>query len=161
MDTFEDFARSRADGLVRLGLVLSGSQQDAEDLAQETLLKAHQSWAKVQSADSPDAYVRRIALNLYLSGRRRWRPRFIGLDAASDVASPEPASEDEQGLRRLVAGLPLRQRTALVLRFYLGLSTAEIAEDMQLSPASVRSAVARAQETLRTQLAVQTKRGQW
>src|SRR3954451_2862385 len=159
METFEEFARSRSDGLVRLGYVLSGRREDAEDLAQESLLTVHRNWRKVQAAEFPDAYVRRIALNLHLSRARRPQPRLVGLDAARDVASPEAAPCDELGLRRLVAELPVRQRTVLVLRFYLGLSTAEIASDLGIRESSVRSALVRAQQTLRSQLAAQTEGG--
>jgi DNA-directed RNA polymerase specialized sigma24 family protein len=103
MDAFEEFVRSRADGLVRLGLALTGRQQDAEDLAQETLLKVHQNWAKVQAARSPDAYVRKIAVNLYTSQKRRWEPRLVTLESAGAMSPSEPSSDDERGLRPLVA----------------------------------------------------------
>jgi RNA polymerase sigma factor (sigma-70 family) len=152
METFEEFARSRSDGLVRLCFVLSGRHEDAEDLAQETLLTVHRNWRKVQTAEFPDAYVRRIALNLHLSRARRPEPRLVGLDQAAGLASPEAPLGDETGLRRLVAKLPVRQRTVLVLRFYLGLSTAEIAHDLHIRESSVRSALVRAQQTLRGQL---------
>jgi RNA polymerase sigma factor (sigma-70 family) len=74
------------------------------------------------------------------------------------MSPSEPSSDDERGLRPLVAQLPPRQKTALVLRFYLGLTTAEIAEDMRISEATVRSTIARAEQTLRNKLALEQER---
>jgi DNA-directed RNA polymerase specialized sigma24 family protein len=67
--------RNRASLLHQSAYLLCGDWHLANDLAQDTLVKAYQHWPRVRQADSPDAYVRRILLN---EVRGRWRSRGIG-----------------------------------------------------------------------------------
>ena len=71
--TYEEYVGARWNALYRTAYLLTGSHADAEDLAQTALVKAYLSWSKVTAADSPDAYVRRILTNAFLSGRRPLR----------------------------------------------------------------------------------------
>ena len=64
---FEEYASARGQELVRLGFTVSGDYQRAEDLAQIALMQAFRSWRKVQRADDPHNYVRRILINSFLS----------------------------------------------------------------------------------------------
>ena len=68
---FEEYASARGQELVRLGFTVSGDYQRAEDLAQIALMQAFRSWRKVERADDPHNYVRRILINSYLSMTRR------------------------------------------------------------------------------------------
>jgi DNA-directed RNA polymerase specialized sigma24 family protein len=75
-DEDADFSAYAAEAWARLyrrAFLLAGYHADAEDLAQQTLIRARRHWAKVVSAGSPDAYVTRILTNVYLSSRRRAR----------------------------------------------------------------------------------------
>ena len=154
--SFEAFASANVRPLLRLGIALSGSLADAEDLSQEAMLKAHAQWRMVRRADNPDAYLRRIAINCFISERRRPVVSSVPLDTLSDAQHPRstgaPQFEERDVLFAVIAGLPRRQRTALVLRHYCGLETAEIADEMGVGESSVRSAIARALATLREQL---------
>ena len=70
---FATYAAARWASLVRSAVFLGCSREDAQDLAQVTLLRCYVSWAKVQRADDRDAYVYRVLLNcLRDSRRRRW-----------------------------------------------------------------------------------------
>ena len=68
--TYEEYVAARWSHLYRTAYLLTGAHADAEDLAQATLIKAYQSWAKVSAAASPDAYVRRILTNAFVSSKR-------------------------------------------------------------------------------------------
>ena len=63
---FERFAAEASDSLLRTGFLMTGNTKDAEDLAQETLLRVARRWNRVRSMDHPAAYARRILINLVL-----------------------------------------------------------------------------------------------
>ena len=68
---FEEYAAARWPVLYRTALLLTGARAEAEDLAQGTLIRAYAAWPRVARADSPDAYVRRMLVNEFLTERRR------------------------------------------------------------------------------------------
>ena len=72
-DGFSEYAGARWRTLVRSAVLLGCDLQDAEDLAQATLLRCYVKWARVERADDRDAYVARMLINLHRqSRRRRW-----------------------------------------------------------------------------------------
>ncbi|MGD9959420.1 SigE family RNA polymerase sigma factor [Nocardioides sp.] len=149
--TFEEYAASSWPALYRYGYLLAGNHADAEDLAQQTLLKAHRSWSRVSGSDSPAAYVRRMLINTYLSERR---PQARRLEVLTD-APPEPVHdkvagpEDRMVLWPHVKSLPPRQRAVIVLRYYEDLSELEIADALGCSRGNVKSTAHHALRALR------------
>ncbi len=149
--TFEEYAGAAWPRLYRSAYLLTGNHADSEDVAQQTLIKAHRSWSRVSGSDSPDAYVRRILTNTFLSDRR---PRRRQLEVLTDTP-PEPAhqttgdDEHRMVLWPHVGQLPPRQRAVIVLRYYEDLSEAEIAEALGCSRGTVKSTAHRALKALR------------
>lgn len=156
-ESFDQYAERRARALLGLAYVLTGSVHDAEDLAQEALLRTQANWDKVAKAKSADRYVRRLLTNLYISQQRRRRIREVTLSAVnlgrSDTV-PDASSvvETREAVIQAVSQLPPRQRAIIVLKYYEALDTAEIADAMAINEASVRSALARALRTLQAAL---------
>ncbi len=153
--TFEEYAAAAWPWLYRQAYLLSGNHADAEDLAQLTLIKSHGAWSRVIRSGSPDAYVRRILTNTFLSSRRpkgRRLELLDGGDARDRVAPPVPGPEDRMALWPHVCSLPPRQRAVIVLRYYEQLSEAEIADTLGCSPGNVKSTAHRALQNLRTAL---------
>lgn len=155
--TFEDYVAGRGQALVRLAFLLCADRHLAEDLTQDTLFRAHRRWKRLSALDHPDAYVRRILLNEYLSWRRRRSSTELPVGPGEQGPAAGSVVEDtSDGLAardvawRLLATLPRRQRAVLVLRFYEDLSDQQIAEVMGCAAATVRSQAARALATLRT-----------
>ena len=75
-----------------------GNHSDAEDLAQQTLIKAHRAWSRVTASDSPNAYVRRMLTNTYLSAKRPKARRLELLtDAPPESAAAAPAAGTRSG----------------------------------------------------------------
>ena len=151
--TFDEFAASRLQAVLRFATALTGDPDLAKDLVQEVLIRASERWAAI---GSPEAYVRKMVVNEYLSWRRRsWRliPSGEG-DHIAAGASPDPADRcvERQALLGEMAKLPRRQRTALVLRYYEGFSDAEISELMGCTPSTVRGHVFRALAALRVEM---------
>ncbi|WP_327317585.1 SigE family RNA polymerase sigma factor [Streptomyces sp. NBC_01235] len=152
---FHEFVAARSAALFRGALVLTGDREAAEDLVQETLEKACRKWRTIAAKDAPDAYVRRIMVNL---ANDRWR-RFRRLTTTHHPEGGDTvAPRDEYGqvdsrdqLVRALQQLPMRMRTVVVLRYFDDLSDGEIAADLGITPSTVRSQLARGIEKLRSQ----------
>ncbi|MGH3346111.1 MAG: SigE family RNA polymerase sigma factor [Nocardioides sp.] len=150
--TFEEYAAAAWPSLYRRAYLLSGNPADAEDLAQETLIKAHGAWSRVSRAESPNAYVSRILTNTFLSLKRpkgRRLELLAGDYAPEPVAPPLEGPEDRMALWPHVRDLPPRQRAVIVLRYYEQLSEAEIADALACSRGNVKSTAHRALQNLR------------
>jgi len=158
--TFPEFAATRLPRLLRYALMLTGDRELAEDVVQDVLARAQIRWRKIAAADSPDAYVRQMVLNEYLSWRRRWAvrnvqaagERLVGLiDRHGASRDHADAIVDADELWNRLATLPRRQRAVLVLRYYEELDDGEIATLLGCAQVTVRSTASKAIKTLRLQ----------
>lgn len=150
--TFEEFFLAEYDRLLRAMWLLTGDRVDGEDLAQEAMARACERWDKMQGVANPAAYVYRIAFNL---NRRRLRTlvrsRLVSSqgapvhDPAGDVAR---RADVLQAVRRL----PRKQREALLLVEWLGLSAEEAGQVLDVEPVSIRVRLHRARNELRRML---------
>ncbi|MGW0581237.1 SigE family RNA polymerase sigma factor [Streptomyces sp. NPDC002920] len=152
---FQEFVAARSTALFRGALVLTGNREAAEDLVQETLEKACRKWRVIAVKDAPDAYVRRIMVNLANDRWRRFR-RLTTTHHPEDGDTVAPGDEYGQvdsrdQLVRALQQLPMRMRTVVVLRYFDDLSDSEIAADLGITPSTVRSQLARGIEKLRSQ----------
>lgn len=142
---FDDFYRQHREGLVRLCFLATLDREAAADAAQESMLRAFAAWDSLRD-QMPLAWVRRVALNVC---RSRWRraqrelrllPRLFTLPAPVEPSDPDLVA----ALRRL----PLRQREAVVLRYWGRLSVEECATTMGVSVGAVNQHLTRARGTL-------------
>ncbi|GAA5182559.1 SigE family RNA polymerase sigma factor [Rugosimonospora acidiphila] len=152
--TFEEYVRQRGAALVRVARLLTGDVQLGEDLAQDVLAKAYPRWSRIVRTERPDLYLRRMLVNANVSRqRRRAAQEYVGVGTIEGVV---PAAEHEiverDEIWRLLAGLPRRQRAAVVLRYYEDLDDAMIAEILDCAPVTVRTHVMRALATLRERI---------
>src|SRR6476646_2141164 len=147
-----------------------GSAQDAEDLAQETLLRAWRALERFEPRVQFQTWLYRIATNACLDEleRRTRRPEPVDPfpDRPSDeMASPtyDPAARYairegmELALLRAIQELPGRQRAVLIFRDVLGWTAPEVAELLQSTVASVNSALQRARGTIEQHLPAATR----
>lgn len=152
--TFDEFARLRLPRLLRFATVLCLDPGLAEDLVQEVLIKANARWDKLEGLSHPEAYVRRMIVNEFVSWRRRWA-RVIPFAEVEDRAQLTDHAHDHaerDALFRRLIGLPARQRAVIVLRYYGGLTDAEIARELNCPVGTVRSLASRAVAALRLQM---------
>lgn len=162
-DEFDVFAESCAATLFKLAYLLTGHRQAAEDLTQDALLKIFRHWGRVQAADHPVAYAKRVLTNCHLSETRRRRVsevpglelRDVEITTAVDLTASVDARDE---MWEALAELSDRRRTVLVLRYYEGMSDGDIARVLRWRPASVRSTAARALAQLRTSADVSPSR---
>jgi RNA polymerase sigma-70 factor (sigma-E family) len=150
---FRDFAESRWPGLVRLAFGLTGDAGLAEDVAQTALARAYVAWRRVGQADDPDAYVRRILVN---ASHRRFRKRRVAEQPGEPpdvlVEGPDDLIGERADLMAALRGLPVRQRTVVVLRYWQDLTDVQIAATVGCSAGTVRSQLSRAVASLRVAL---------
>jgi RNA polymerase sigma-70 factor (sigma-E family) len=150
---FEDFYRSTWARMFRVAYGVAGDRLLAEDALQTAYAKAYTGWARVQAAERPEAYVRRMAVNEVLSVLRRpWhRSERPHEDPVPEpVPSHETVTVERDALWRAVCALPPRQRAVVVLRYYEQLSEAEIADALRCSRGTVKSQAHAALATLRS-----------
>lgn len=149
-DALVDFCRAQYPRLVGFLGLYCGDAGVAEELAQETLARVWRRWPSVHHLDRPDAWAQRVAVNLANSHLRRL---VAERKARSRTRAPEdraPALDDVLTVRRAVAGLPRRQRTVVLLHYYLDLPLAEVADRMETTVPAVKSLLHRALGRLRT-----------
>ena len=159
---FEVVYAAHADRVYGLCLRLSGSPEDAGDLAQEVFLRVHRHLGRFAGRSTLGTWIWRIALNVCRSRLARRRPIALGLDEAiaggEPVAvgqSPEESAALAEHRSRVAAALfdlPVKLRVAVVLRDVEGLSYEEIARIERLPLGTVRSRIARGREALRDRL---------
>ena len=164
--TFEQFAVARLPSLLRYAVVLTGDRDLAQDVVQEVLARAQVRWRRISEADAPEAYVRRMVLNEYLSWRRSWAVRNVHAvgerlteldDARGAVRDHAHDVVEADALWHRLAGLGRKQRAVLVLRYYEQLEDDAIADLLGCAPATVRSHAARALRNLRLTSERQTR----
>ncbi|HEY3717197.1 MAG TPA: SigE family RNA polymerase sigma factor [Jatrophihabitantaceae bacterium] len=153
---YEEFARGRLPGLLRYAAALTGDTEQARDIVQEVMVRAFTRWRRISRMDHPDAYLRRMVTNEWTSWRRRWSVRTITVlpdeqlhNLAGDAPDAMTAVSERDALRRALDTLPHRQRAALVLRYYEGLSYEECAQVLDCAEGTVRSACSRGTAALR------------
>jgi RNA polymerase sigma factor (sigma-70 family) len=149
-----EFCRLRYPALVgSLGLYC-GDKWIAEELAQEALVRLWQNWKRVRRLQSPEGWLHRVALNLARSSfrRRQAEARAKARLATITIDAPVKDSVEVLAMRDAVVQLPRRKKTALILRYYLDMSFAEVADVMDVPLPTAKSLARRALEDLRNQL---------
>lgn len=145
---FNRFVTASTDSLLRTAYLIVWDLQEAEDLVQETLLKLARRWQRVRRMEHPAAFARKVLVNLALDGaarRTRARQELTGERPPDqpDESRPASAIDREPELLSALAALPPRQRTVLVLRYFLDLPEAEVAAALQCSLGTVKSSASR------------------
>jgi RNA polymerase sigma-70 factor (sigma-E family) len=150
-DAFREFVTARWSALVRTAYLLTGDHGRAEDLVQSALERVHRQWRRVERKHAPEAYTRRVMINLAISGSRRHRFRETSLANA-----PEPVSRDaaygiaeRDEVWQALLKLPPRMRAVLVLRHFEDLSEAEVARLLGCGLGTVKSQSSRGLDRLR------------
>ena len=164
--TAEELCQEYAPSVCRFAATVTGGGPDAEDLAQEALLRAVRSLGTYQPSRGPvEAWLWRIVVNAARdSASRRQRLREL-TQRLGLLARPESESVEEEVLGRLrdtdlrtqLRGLALRDRTVIALRYGVGLDTDEVGAAIGLSPESAGKAIRRALARLRARLEASAK----
>ncbi|MFF7361752.1 SigE family RNA polymerase sigma factor [Streptomyces sp. NPDC008125] len=156
-EDFQAFVVGRWSRLMRTAYLLTGEQYAAEDLVQGCLERTFVAWRKVSQARDPDAYVRRIMVNTHARRYRRGLKEYLSRGDDPGLGHDLPGRGDDmaQAVERsdlvaALARLPLRQREAVVLRYWEDLSETQTAAAMGCSVGTVKSNAARGITRLRS-----------
>jgi RNA polymerase sigma-70 factor, ECF subfamily len=163
---FEREALVHLDTLYRVALRLTGSPADADDLVQETALKAYRSWDQYQPGTNAKGWLLTILRNSFINEyRRRSRhPETVDVDTIEPFAVlSEEQEEDAQGgrffdqiideeVQQAIDTLPETFREALVLSDVEGMSYQEISSILGVPVGTVKSRLFRARRMLRAKL---------
>lgn len=146
---FEDWYRQAWPRVVRAVEAFSGERIHSTDIAADAMAQALGRWNSPDRPHEPTAWTVAVALNLARRRHSRWRrerdtaERLVGrADDASDQGS-------DPDLRRAIAALPVRMRTAVVLRYVVDMPDREVARQMGISEGTVAAMLHRARAQLR------------
>ncbi len=143
---FDAFYRDAYQDMVRMAYAMVGSRETAEDLVQDAFVAVQRRW---RSIGEPLHYTRRAVANKCRSFHRR---RYLERNHAKRRRPAEHAEMHPSELSDVLNRLPMRQRQAIVLRYYEDLSEEQTARIIGCRPATVRSLLHRAMPALRAAL---------
>lgn len=146
---YRQFVLEVATRLFRTAFMLTNDRQLAEDLVQQTLLRAWRYWRHVREADDRYSYVRRILLNSHSRMHRRRRVSEVLTAAPHEQEGHRPLVDERDQLLRAIDHLSYGQKAVLLLRFYEDLTVDQTAELLGCSVGTVKSRTARALQQLR------------
>src|SRR5512132_4376544 len=152
-EDFQGFFAQHYERLCRLGFLLTGDPAQAEELAQDALVRTWRRWRLVRRPDNPETYARKVLVNRHRSLLRRAlvEARYRSRDRPNQVSHDEHR-EDVIVLWAATRRLPSRQRAVLVLRYYEDLSEAEIARVLGIPLGTVKTSARRGLARLRRSL---------
>ena len=149
--------RRHVPAMLGLARRILGNTADAEDVAQEAMLRVWTHAPRWQPLALFRTWLTRVVVNLCLDRKRR--APWVALEAAGEIVDPAlgPGERIEHGQRdRLVAAaigeLPARQRTAIVLTYGDGMSNAQVAEILDTTVSAVETLLVRGKQNLRRAL---------
>lgn len=156
--SFEQLVRPHYAVLFRVASRFTGSRADAEDLVQETCLRAYRNIARVATLENPLTWLLCILRRLYIDRMRRYeRSNVSSIDdgllaeIASEAPDPSDAAHSEQvarGIERGLKKLGAEQRTLLILHDVEGYSLGELEKIMELKLGTIKSKLHRARVKL-------------
>jgi RNA polymerase sigma-70 factor (ECF subfamily) len=156
---FQLLSRRHLPAMLGLARRILGNAAEAEDVAQETLMRVWTHAPRWQPLAQFRTWLTRVVVNLCLDRKRR--ASWVGLEAAGDIVDPTPSAgekaesdERERMLATAIDKLPARQRSAIVLTYGEGMSNAQVAEILNTSVSAVETLLMRGKQNLRQALGV-------
>lgn len=152
---FREFVTSQMASLRKLAYLTCGDWHAAEDAVANALVKLYPRWSKL---DRPDLYAKTMVYRAAIDETRRpWRRERAASDAMPDVPQRDPAGviDERQRIRAALEAVPPRQRAAVILRHYLGLSLEDTAGVLNCNVGTAKSQTSRGLARLRELLAAE------
>ena len=147
--SFDGWYRSEHPRLLALLTVAAGDADVGRDITSEAFVRALERWDRVEAMDSPAAWTYRVGVNLL---RRRLRRAAFERRLLPDRPVPAAPPAVESDLWGAVRALPVRQRTAVALRYVCDLPQDEIAAVMQVATGTVSATLTAARRRLAAEL---------
>jgi len=151
----DELYRRHAGSAVRLAFLLTGDPDLAQDVVQDAFVRVAGRFQHLHRPEAFEAYLRRAVVNLCASHHRRVRVARVYLVSQRPTTEPVldgPDIDTRDLLRVALRSLPVRQRAAVVLRYFDDLPEREVAEILGCSVPAARSLVTRAMASLRDRI---------
>jgi RNA polymerase sigma-70 factor (sigma-E family) len=169
----DGLCRAQWKPMVRLAYLLCGDREGAEDIVQDAFVALSRRWDHLRSTDAAAAYLRttvvngtRSAIRRRVTARAGWcirsaiRRRItarrlvhpVGDERVEAAENTAVRSDEQRRVLAVIRELPRRQREVIVLRYWAGLSEAEIAVTLGVSPGTVKTAAARARRAFQSSM---------
>lgn len=142
---FEELVKRYRKSVYHLTFRMVHNYEDAADLSQDTFLKAYQGLRKFKKRSSFHTWLYRITVNLCINHlRKKGNRQYVGLEKTQMVQHPDvldklAMEELQDTVKRAVNALPEKQRAAVILRIYHGLSHKEISDVLGCSVGTVKA----------------------
>jgi RNA polymerase sigma-70 factor, ECF subfamily len=156
---FQLLSRRHLPAMLGLARRILGNAAEAEDVAQEALMRVWTHAPRWQPLAQFRTWLTRVVVNLCLDRKRR--APWVAFETAGDIADPAPdagekaeSDERERMLTTAIDKLPARQRSAIVLTYGEGMSNAQVAEILDTSVSAVETLLIRGKQNLRQALGV-------
>jgi RNA polymerase sigma-70 factor, ECF subfamily len=158
-EDFDSFYAATFARLVGQLAVVTGDRHEAEDVVQEAMARAASRWARLRAYDVPEAWVRRVAFNLAVSGHRRARRRLAALLRLGPPALVPPVSVEALALAEALRELTVAHRQVVVLYYLADLPVEQVAHELGVPVGTVKARLARARSALAAWLADPAQKG--
>jgi RNA polymerase sigma-70 factor (sigma-E family) len=150
--SFEEFYTGTVGRLLGALFLVTGDLHEAEEVVQEAFARASVRWSRLRDYDLPEAWVRRVAMNLAADRARTLRRQARALLKLGPPAEVPAVSVETLALVQALRTLPVRQRQAIVLHHMVGLPVQEVAQTMAARSGTVKSLLSRGRRALAAKL---------
>jgi RNA polymerase sigma-70 factor, ECF subfamily len=147
---FDEFVEDEHERLYKALYFVTGSREDAEDIAQEAFLKLWERWDQIDRIEDPTGYLFRVALNGFRMRRRRAAMALRRLAPVRAERDEFAEAEMRADVRSLLLELSPRQRAALLLVELLGYPSEQAARILRVRPSTVRNLASQGRRALRS-----------
>ena len=146
---FDEFFEDEHERLFKALYFVTGNRQDAEELMQDAFLRLWERWDQISRVSDPTAYLFRVALNGFRMRRRRASMAVQKLVPVTEERDLFAEAEMRADMKRLLLGLTVRQRAALLLVDLLGYPSEQAARILRVRPSTVRALATKGRRALR------------
>jgi RNA polymerase sigma-70 factor (ECF subfamily) len=150
--SFEEFYTGTVGRLLGALFLMTGDLHEAEEVVQEAFARASLHWTRLRDYDLPEAWVRRVAMNLATDRARTLQRQARALLRIGPPPELPAVSIETLALVQALRTLPLRQRQAIVLHHLVDLPVEEVAQTLAMPSGTVKSLLARGRRALAAKL---------
>jgi RNA polymerase sigma-70 factor, ECF subfamily len=150
--SFEEFYTGAVGRLLGQLFPVTGDLHEAEEVVQEAFARASVRWPRLRDYDLPEAWVRRVAMNLAADRARSLRRQARAVLKLSPPPEAPAVSVEALALAEALRSLPIRQRQVIVLHHLADLPVGEVARTLELRDGTVKSLLARGRRALAAKL---------
>jgi RNA polymerase sigma-70 factor, ECF subfamily len=154
---FADFYAANYGRTVALVTAMLADRHEAEDIAQEAFARALPRWTRLRRYDSPEAWIRQVALRLAIDSRRRVKR---AAKAAAALTWPDTTADPltDLAIGRAMLPLPAPQRVVVFLHYHVDLTVTQIPRELWLPESTVKARLASGRRRLERELSAFSRR---